>query len=371
MKELIEICTALKDPRRPTCALATVIHVEGSAYRRPGARMLIGGNGETWGMISGGCLEHDVLSHARRVMRSGVPTIVHYDSTSTEDIIFGTGLGCNGLIDVLIEPVTEDYRRLLIQTVEACQRTRRPGAIATQIDPPSTVDTVQLHAFLVQGVWKGNPGLTQLLSPLNPGLEDSTIQLHAVAKEARRIFVQPLLPPIQLVIFGGWFDVIPLVRLAKEVGFQTIVVDSRQRPASVRLFREADSVMLCSPADALSKIQFDSRTVTVVMNHHFDSDRETLEALSRISTPYVGLLGPRRRREKLLAEVQKSGVEVSATFLASLHGPAGLDIGANTPAKIALSIVAEILARLNDRTGNAIGDHLSPWQIAPNALTYA
>src|SRR4051794_30586901 len=129
MKELIEICAALKQNGHAECALATVIAVEGSAYRRPGARMLLAPDGRSWGMVSGGCLEHDVVEHARRTLKSGDARIVRYDSTSDSDIVFGTGLGCNGVVDVLIEPVTRGLSESLIAAVECCRTTRLPGAM--------------------------------------------------------------------------------------------------------------------------------------------------------------------------------------------------------------------------------------------------
>ena len=113
MKELLEICAALNGLGDDLCALATVIHVEGSAYRRPGARMLLTPDGRSWGMVSGGCLEHDVLDHARRAMQSGESRVVRYDSMSDDDIIFGTGLGCNGIIDVFIEPIPKQFSESL------------------------------------------------------------------------------------------------------------------------------------------------------------------------------------------------------------------------------------------------------------------
>jgi xanthine/CO dehydrogenase XdhC/CoxF family maturation factor len=168
------------------------------------------------------------------------------------------------------------------------------------------------------------------------------------------VFIQQLLPPVHLVIFGGWLDVLPLIHMGKEVGFHVTVVDPRQRLSSCRSFQEADAVLLCSPEDACSQIQFDVRTVAVVMNHHFDHDQETLSALSRLSLNYVGTLGPKRRRERMLNGLTAAGVFISDDFVETLHGPAGLDIGAKTPEEIALSIMAEIMSVLNGRNAKPI-----------------
>ncbi len=129
MKELLDICSALQQIGSEPCALATVIKVEGSAYRRPGARMLLSLTGDSWGMVSGGCLESDVRHHARYALQTGQPRIVRYDSTSADDIVFGTGLGCNGVVDVFIEPVTEEFKRSFVSAVQMCEITREKGAL--------------------------------------------------------------------------------------------------------------------------------------------------------------------------------------------------------------------------------------------------
>ena len=365
MKELIEICAALKTLGGQPCALATVIHVDGSAYRRPGARMLMTPEGQAWGMVSGGCLEHDILDHGRRALQSGRARVVRYDSTSEDDIVFGTGLGCNGVIDVFIEPMTEGFRETFIQGVERCQKTRRAGAIATMIDG------VTRHAFLTDGGWTGNNVLLSLLEDLPPPSEKPVLLSGDAGGDAARVFVQPLLPPIQLVVFGGWLDVIPLIRLARAIGLKVVVVDSRQRQSSRRHFREADAVLLCSPCEALAQVQFDARTVAVLMNHNFDRDQEALAALTQVSLPFLGMLGPRRRRQRILDNLRDDGVGIPDGFVRHLHGPVGLDIGAETPEEIALSILAEILAVLNGRDARPVRDRATPLHVPQPALAYA
>lgn len=361
MKELLEICDALKKLGDEPCAMATVIHVEGSAYRRPGARMLMTPDGQSWGMVSGGCLEHDVLDHARRAMQSGQPRIVRYDSTSDDDIIFGTGLGCNGIIDVFIEPVSQQFRESFVKAVDHTNATRQPSALATVVDGTVNFSRGD-HAILGNILgrrWSGADNLSELLErqfdeTTEPRLIDSA------TKEGARIFVQPILPPVQLLIFGGWLDVVPLIRISKEIGFQVTVVDSRQRLSSIKLFREADAILLCSPEEALSQIKFDDRTIVVLMNHHFERDQDALSALTKISVRYLGMLGPKRRQEKLLNALRSDGVTFSAEFLSSLRGPVGLDLGAKTPEEIALSILSEILSVLNERNAKPIRERAVP-----------
>lgn len=353
MKELLEICAALQELGDQPCALATIINVEGSAYRKAGARMLLTPDGSSWGMVSGGCLESDVLEHARCVLKTGRPRTVRYDSTTEDDIVFGTGLGCNGVLDVLIEPVTKYFREAFIRAVRTCYDTRQTGAVATAMgnseDPASSSE----HAFLTGGRWVGGEALVARLN------------LHAVEANQTAltsdcggppVFIQRLLPPVHVVIFGGWLDVIPLIHMGKEVGFRVTVVDPRKRPGSRRLFHEADSVLLCSAEDACAQIQADDRTVAVTMNHHFDRDQETLAALRNLCLNYVGTLGPKRRRDRMLNGLKENGVVISDDFVETLHGPAGLDLGAKTPEEIALSIMAEILSVLNGRDAKPIRD---------------
>jgi xanthine dehydrogenase accessory factor len=350
MKELLEICTALQQLGDKPCALATVINVEGSAYRRPGARMLLTPEGESWGMVSGGCLESDVLDHARRALQSGRPRLVRYDSTSDDDIIFGTGLGCNGIIDVFIEPATKELSDAFVRAVQRCHKTREPGAVATLVGNHDDSNRTNEHAFLTDEEWIGSESLASLLnvSSVPPNKTALTCEYGAP------VFIQQLLPPVHLVIFGGWLDVIPLIRMGKEVGFAITVIDPRQRLSSRRLFQDADSVLLCPAEEALRQIEFDDRSVAVVMNHHVERDQETLAALSSRSVNYVGTLGPKRRQERMLNGLRDNGVLISDKFAEALRGPVGLDIGAKTPEEIALSIMAEILSVLNARNAKPI-----------------
>jgi xanthine dehydrogenase accessory factor len=347
MKELLEITAALKTLAGRPCAMATVIHVEGSAYRKPGARMLLTPEGNSWGMVSGGCLEHDVLDHARNALKSGHSRVVRYDSTSDNDIIFGTGLGCNGTIDVFVEPVSETLRVSFVKSVEHCRKTREAGAIATVVGDGRNPTLSGRHAFFDRGIWTGDEALVSDLSARRFESEEIVVLEGDGSSTETRVFIQPLLPPIQLVIFGGWLDVVPLIRIAHEVGFHAIVVNSRPGLSANRFFHDADSIITLSPSDALAQIQFDNRTVAVLMNHNFERDSEAVAALAKVPLVYLGMLGPKRRTEKILADVEAGGTIISDEFRQSIHGPVGLDLGAKCPEEIALSIMAEILAVLN------------------------
>src|SRR4051812_12240890 len=155
--------------------------------------MLLTPEGGSWGMVSGGCLESDVMDHARRALQSGQPRIVRYDSTSQDDIVFGTGLGCNGIIDVFIEPVTKQFKEAFVSAVRTCHKTRQPGAVATLVGVREQPNRSNEHAFLTAGRWVGSEALATALN------------IHAVEPEQTSlmsdnggapVFIQQLLPPI-------------------------------------------------------------------------------------------------------------------------------------------------------------------------------
>ena len=364
MKDLFEICGALQGFDEKPIAVATVIHVEGSAYRRAGARMLVDAEGNSRGMISGGCLEHDVFRHTQETLRSGVARTVRYDSTSDNDILFGTGLGCRGVVDVFVEPVTRSLRQSFCRAVETCRAARQPSAIATLVSPYPE------HAHFTSERWEGRPQVQSLLTQMD--WTDGEPQLRGKGlPDDPYLFVQPVLPPPQLVIFGAWLDAVPLIHLAKGLGFQVIVINARKNRDSLHLFQEADSIVLCSPAEALQEVSFDCRTFAVLMNHHFERDLEALGALAQVSIPFLGMLGPKKRQRRLLDAMTQSGLELTKEFESCLHGPVGLDVGANSPEEIALSIMAEVLSVLNGRSGRPNRDRVGPMHLPSPSLAYA
>lgn len=313
MKELRHIAEVLRTWHPgETAALATVVAVTGSAYRRPGARMLMTREGRSSGIVSGGCVDYDVFEHARRVMASGEAALLRYDSSKPDDLVFGTGLGCKGVVDVLVERVTPELARDLHAFATAVQRERRTGYAV--IDLPESGARAGHRSFhLGTCAELGKPG---------------------------KVFVDRVEPPVHLVLMGGWFDILPLIRFGKELGWQITVVDVRQRESSKETFREADAVLLGTAEAALDRITIDARTAVVSMNHQFEHDGACLAALARRRVPYLGLLGPKRRRAALLEGLAAQGGPAVPEEV--LHGPVGLDIGSQTPEEIALSIIAEV-----------------------------
>jgi xanthine dehydrogenase accessory factor len=279
--------------RGERCAMATVVGVQGSAYRQPGARMLVAESGKSTGTISAGCLEADVIEHAKRVMESGEAKLVHYDNRSASDeLAWGLGLGCNGIVSVLIEALTATSLH-----IEALRRSRA----------------------------------------------------REVTIEHRNGFVETLLPPVPLLIFGAGSDVLPVMKLAQSIGWQTEVVDPQGRRATASRFAIADKVTLARPDDVATHVAVTSRTMALVMSHNYVHDLTLLRFLLASPARYIGVVGARHRAERMVKDL-----DVREPDLRRLHAPVGLDIGANNPAEIALSIVAEVRAVLDGRAGGML-----------------
>lgn len=336
-------------------ALATVVCIEGSSYRRPGARMLVTENGETTGVLSGGCLERDVTERARQVMQTGQPLVVRYDTTNEDDIVWGLGLGCNGIVDILIEPATKQHVAGLMQLLAECAESDTCGAVATVFHVEGDVETslgarAQLYPDgTVDGLLMSESIFDELREATN-----SIVKRYEVPGGYVDIFLEVIQPRTRLVIFGAGHDVLPVVDLARSIRWHTTVVDTRARVSSRERFVNADAVVLGRPEDVLDQVTLSERTIVVMMTHNYLHDLELLRNLLPLPLRYLGCLGPKRRTERLLLEVTAGDERLANAYLRRLHAPIGLDIGAETSEEIALSIVSEIKAVLSQRTGSQL-----------------
>lgn len=327
--------------------LATVVHVQGSAYRRPGARMLIRRDGRHVGSISGGCLETDVCRKAWWMTEGGRPTLRAYDTTAEDDAVWEFGLGCEGVVHVLLERVDGESARQTLAFLADRRATRRPGCIATVIHAAPGLE-VGDRLFLDQdaavrgGALAGSTLAASVRTHAAAVLRSGRSRLVHTA--AATVFVECVLPPPPLVIFGAGHDALPLATFAKQLGWHVTVADGRRGFARPDRFPTADRVVLLARDQPLSGLDIDRHTLVVVMTHNFPQDVALLRALLPARPRYLGVLGSQRRRARLLAEV-------GADEASDLHAPVGLDIGADTPQLIALAIVAEIQAELGGRSG--------------------
>ncbi len=287
IKEILKHVSALADGEK--AILATVVDVRGSGYRLPGARMLMLENGDTFGTVSGGCLEADVLERAKKILKSGQSEVFTYDTTGDEDSVFSMNMGCRGVVEILLEPIGKDSA--LIAKMRAAYQNREPS------------DEFEI--------------------------------------------------PIAVMLFGAGADAVPFVRIASELGWQVTVHDHRPAFLTKERFPDAQD-LVHQIVDEPPQIHADDRTAGVIMTHNYARDRFILPELLASDAFYVGALGPKRRTEQLLEEIATTGRTFSEEKLARLFAPVGLDIGADTPESIALSIVGEIQSVLKNRKGTSL-----------------
>jgi xanthine/CO dehydrogenase XdhC/CoxF family maturation factor len=334
MKELAEILRNRHRPDTAQAVLATIVKTVGSSYRRAGAHMLIFPDGKTIGSISGGCLEQDVIANAKKVRASGKATLLSYDTTMEEDVLFGVGLGCKGVIEIWLEPFSA--ATAMLDFCEELLRSGENGVVAT--------------------VFRGEHVGERQYSRGSSDLGRSTTQTDAAGRE---IFYELIQPPVRLFILGAGYDAIPLAAFAKNIGYVVTVIDRRPAYATRERFPQADEVLLKAASD-VPELGVTKRTAAVVMSHHYVSDRDYLKALLPLPLSYLGLMGPRRRAEKMLQEIREEGVMIGDELLSKLHNPIGLDIGAEGPDEIALAILSEINAVFAGHGGGMLREKKGP-----------
>jgi xanthine/CO dehydrogenase XdhC/CoxF family maturation factor len=365
MSELTEVLSAIESlsARGERLALATIVAVRGSTYRRPGARLLVPEDGELVGNISGGCLENDVADVAKIVMREGTARIVSFDLTADDDAVWGWGLGCNGAFELFVEPA--DKAAEVAGVLRMALEEERPICMVTVLDSTA------------EGVAQGDRVLIRPGGTLERSFGDEA--LDAAAREAAlellererseirqltetvRAFVEVLEPPLRLLVCGAGHDAVPLVKQAAALGWSPIVVDDRPEFLNRERFPEAADFVLVERPDKMAEVApVDERTFVVVMTHNFLRDKEYVRSLLSSLARFVAMLGPAVRTNRLLDELREEGVEVTERDLARIHGPAGLDLGAEGPEEIAAAICAEIVAIKRERGAGFLRDRPGP-----------
>lgn len=342
--------------RGERCALATVVSVEGSSYRQPGARLLVGEGGTSTGAISAGCLEADVVEHAKRVIRTGVAKVVEYNTATTSDeMAWGLGLGCNGIVRVLVEPLASDS--LYIEALRrSCNSNAGPVLVATVDRHP--IETGARIFVDSEGNVRGENMSGALAAALEnemrawSGLDSSSRTLDVCGVT---VFMETLMSPVPIVIFGAGNDAVPLVELARSLGWKTTVVDPQARDGSLARFVMADHVILSRPEDIAEKVAITPRTLAVLMTHNYSHDVALLKFVLGSAARYIGVMGPRARTERMLTELAMPDELLRLhSDRSRIYSPAGLDIGGSAPADVAVSIVAEMRAVLEGRRGGML-----------------
>jgi xanthine/CO dehydrogenase XdhC/CoxF family maturation factor len=360
IKSILKLYNTLKHSDEK-CAIAQVVRVEESSYRREGARMLVFESGVFEGGISGGCLEGDALQRSQIAILKQEPSIVTYDTSKEKEI--GVGLGCNGIIDVLISPITEESP--LMAMLEECTRVREEHLIATVTALRGTLDSVTLgKSFYYDAKTSDLKGCTEgafrnfilaRVGEVRKRKKSDTYTFES-GEVTARVFVELIPPPYHLSIYGDNYDVYPILQMAAVMDWEVSLTGNIQKLKKEKL----ESVANLYPKDGDARPLVDTRTAAILMAHDYKTDIANLKELIKGPAPYIGSLGPRKRFEKMLGELRAEGVDLSEEEMARIYAPCGLEIGANTPEEIATSIFSEILSVFSGKPGGMLREKSGP-----------
>lgn len=346
--ERLDVLAGLREARARSepAALATVVNVIGSAYRREGTVMLVRQDGSYTCMVSGGCLEPEIVFLAHEVLKDGAPRLQRYNLD--EERMFGLGIGCAGEIDLYIEPATDDP---VLARWHAAWEGFELAALVTRLDGSGA------RTFVTPTETLGSVGAAQdaagrlardRLARAHP--KSGLVHLDGVPH-----FLDVHVPPPELMLFGAAHDTISVAQLARRSGFRVHVVD--MRAAMLTPDRFPGAVLHALRPERFDQLVIGPRTFVVVMNHHFLVDLASLRRALRSEAPYVGLLGPRSRLEKIAANARDEGRPFTPEELRRVRNPVGLAVGADNTDEVALSIVGELLAVSRGFGGGFLNGH--------------
>lgn len=350
MKEIREILHEVeKLPAGGRAVLATVVDLQGSGYRLPGARMLIKANGDATGTVSGGCLEADVMERAKRVLETGVAEVFTYDTTAEENSVFSLNMGCRGVMRILMEAV--DAASETISAIRSVYRDR--VAVCGVVVIRSEVDSLPVgRRIRIGDVVPELPSIDADLQTFTESHSSYQTDTYEVGEAMVEVAFERISPPIQLYIFGAGADAVPLADAAHGLGWEVNVCDHRPAFLTNERFPKCDALVSLN-RDVSPEWDVDDLTAFVLMNHNYDRDKTMLPGALRSKAFYVGALGPKRRTEQMMDELGRPFTDAE---LSRFRAPAGLDIGGDTPEAIAISIIAEIQSVLKHRNGGPLRD---------------
>lgn len=377
-------------------ALCTVVHVTGSAYRQAGARMLTFANGRSIGSISGGCLEKDVIIHAQSSIETTLPQLLQYSTGSDDEIIFGIGAGCNGSVEILVEPLGVPGGIDILQFLSDCHRNRTPAVLGILVNsndtPASRCGTIvaacgdaELRAghisesLIDQALAKArlvlNSGRSSLItinycascgcgsgfaspSGSTTGAHSSSNFACCSSTDYRQatLFFDYFQPPIQLLIFGAGSDVAPVAAIAQQLGWSQQLLDPKRFATPDNASIPTEEIVIETALSGDKHLTIDQRTAILIMSHNYWHDLQGLKRFLPSNAGYIGLLGPKHRTSRLLQEVRTEGLTLKAAQDQRVYAPVGLEIGAETEEEIALSVVAEIQAVMCSRPAGFLRD---------------
>jgi xanthine/CO dehydrogenase XdhC/CoxF family maturation factor len=363
MHELQAIINAFETSQQQgeTTFLATIVNTLGSTYRQKGAKMLITETGEMVGTLSGGCVENDIWQYTKQIKNK--PLLISYDATSEEDLIWGFGLGCNGAVQILLEKLDCLNHLSPLNLIIQCLKHKKYGAIATIFAVEGEIDVKIGSRFIL---YPDDSTYTDIhAQELKKAIArdttaaknrpQSTVNRYLLSSGRVEVFIEVIKPPPALIIFGAGRDALPVVELAKTIGWEVTVVDCRAQAKTYQRFALADQVILTRRDIISQQISVDENTVAIVMTHNYFDDREIIKFLLPTKIPYLGVMGSKNRIAKIIKELNPTQIQ-----LAKLYSPIGLDIGADTSIEIASAIVTEIQAILAKRKGGFLKHRSQP-----------
>ncbi len=339
-------------------ALATVANVYGSSYRRTGARMLIREDGYWFGSVSGGCLEGDVIDKAKDVIKSGKVQLFKYDTRQNAKNAFGMGYGCNGLLEILIEPIEYDENNQSLSMLNLLLEEQ-------QIQGLSTVFYTEDDEIAVLGERFHSGGTsfisdTKMANMIENDLKtaikanETISKTYKIGNKKIKVLHEVFQPKLNILIYGAVFHVVPFIRISNELGYNVHVTDSFEPIQPVWNFPNSEEINIINEKEVNKLIEKAPNLAVVFLTHNFFYIKEELPKVLKSDSPYVGILGSRKKTQKILKEAEVNESNFTPGELAKIHFPIGLDIGANTPEEIALSIIAEIRAFYSNKTGEPL-----------------
>lgn len=361
MKEINDIIKAYRksysDGKKT--ALATVVKVEGSSYRQPGARMLVTDDGMLTGAISGGCLEGDALRKALLAIDQKQNKLISYDTSDDNVQDFSVQLGCNGIVHILFEYIDHDNPNNAIMLLEKSNSSRDASVIITMFSLLRNAEqtgTVLFYKNTFDNTFE-NEDLRSSLDDVfkNKVSEIRDLKFNVTEQSA---LLQYIPPPVSLLVVGAGNDAKPVVKIADLLGWEVIIGDGRMTHATARRFPEAKNVIVSKAEELLNNVTVDERTFVLLMTHNYQYDLEVLKLLLKTECPYIGTLGPKTKLLRMINDLNNDGISLTNQDLDRIYGPIGLDIGAETSEEIALSAISEIKAVMEGRKGTSLRDKM-------------
>ena|SRR6056297_175174 len=360
IKSILQLYNSFKKSGEK-CAIAQVVRVEESSYRREGARMLVFESGVFEGGISGGCLEGDALKRSQIAILKQQPSIVTYDTSKENEI--GVGLGCNGIIDVLISPISDNSATL--NMLQKCVSDRDFHVISTVTALNAELDAIPLGRSFYYDRDSASledcqhDGLRIFLQKkIQEVLENQKSKTYHFEEERVKasVFIEMIPPQFHLAVYGDNYDVYPILEMAKLMDWDVSLVGNVQKLKKENL----QSVKNIYPSDLEERPKLDKRTAIILMAHDYKTDYNNLQQLIKTPVPYIASLGPRKRFDKMITEFESKGIKFSKEELNRIYAPCGLEIGAKTPEEIAVSLFSEVLAVLSGKVGGMLREKSGP-----------